>query len=245
MDDTMHDPWIDRLSEYLDGELPPAERDALEAHLAECGDCRSLLVELGAVVARAAAVEERPPREDLWDGIAERIRGTAPAPRLHVTGVPQRRTRGVTRRLAFSFPELVAAAIGLVVLGGAGGWLAAPLLRDDAAIPYVTTVSAPDAPRGPAAPAGPLHAAAVAEQTTDAAVAELEAALAAGQRRLSPATVATLEASLATIDTAIADARAAVETDPGNTYLQTHLADIMRRKVRLLQHAAALASAET
>ena len=37
----MHDEWNDRLSEYLDGELEPAEQRALEAHLAGCAECRA------------------------------------------------------------------------------------------------------------------------------------------------------------------------------------------------------------
>ena len=37
----MHDTWNDRLSEYLDGELEPRERAALETHLAGCVECRA------------------------------------------------------------------------------------------------------------------------------------------------------------------------------------------------------------
>ena len=35
----MTDQWNDRLSEYIDDELTPAERVELEAHLATCRDC--------------------------------------------------------------------------------------------------------------------------------------------------------------------------------------------------------------
>ena len=48
-----HDALNDRLSEYLDDELDAAERAAVEAHLAECGECRADLEALAAVVARA------------------------------------------------------------------------------------------------------------------------------------------------------------------------------------------------
>ena len=34
----MSDVWTDRLSEYLDDELPPGERAALEGHLAQCAE---------------------------------------------------------------------------------------------------------------------------------------------------------------------------------------------------------------
>ena len=44
--------WTDRLSDYLDGELPPAERNSLEAHLETCAECARVLEELRTVVSR-------------------------------------------------------------------------------------------------------------------------------------------------------------------------------------------------
>ena len=35
------DPWIDRLSEYVDDELEPSERLQLEQHLLDCPRCRA------------------------------------------------------------------------------------------------------------------------------------------------------------------------------------------------------------
>lgn len=57
----MTDKWTDRLSDYIDDELDPEERRALEAHLAGCAVCRETLAELNAVVGRGAALEDRPP----------------------------------------------------------------------------------------------------------------------------------------------------------------------------------------
>ena len=62
----MKDQWTDRLSEYLDGELGAAERAALEGHLATCAECGATLAELRRVVARARALDDRPPTADLW-----------------------------------------------------------------------------------------------------------------------------------------------------------------------------------
>jgi anti-sigma factor RsiW len=236
----MHERWTDRLSEYLDDELPAAERAALEGHLADCAGCRAVLVELGAVVARAGALDERPPREELWSGIAARIGSPVAARRLG--GAASERFGGPARRLAFSMPQLAAAAAVLLVVGGSAGWLAGPMLRGGDAVPVVA--NAPLAPVAPAGPAGPATYG-DADPAMAAVVEELEAVLESGRGRLSPSTIRTLEANLAIIDTAIGEAQRAVAGDPGNAYLQTHLADVMRRKVTLLQRAASLASAQT
>src|SRR2546430_8462046 len=67
---TMSDTWMERLSEYIDGTLAETERGALEAHLAGCAACRTALDELRRVVARARALDDRPPATDLWPAIA-------------------------------------------------------------------------------------------------------------------------------------------------------------------------------
>jgi hypothetical protein len=74
-------------------------------------------------------------------------------------------------------------------------------------------------------------------------VADLERTLAAGRDQLDPATVQTLEASLATIRSAIAEARVALERDPANPELRDYLAVSMQRKVDFMKRAFALAGA--
>src|SRR3989442_786119 len=64
------DNWTDRLSEYVDGTLAVGERAALEAHLTGCAACAVTLEELRRVVARARALDDRPPAADLWPKIA-------------------------------------------------------------------------------------------------------------------------------------------------------------------------------
>jgi hypothetical protein len=77
----------------------------------------------------------------------------------------------------------------------------------------------------------------------DAAVDDLERVLAEGRGRLDTATVRVLEQNLAIIDRAIAQARRAVAADSSNLYLNSHLAETMRRKIDLLRQAATLVSA--
>jgi anti-sigma factor RsiW len=210
----MTDQWADRLSDYLDGHLAAAERAALEAHLPDCAGCRATLAELRRVVARARTLEERPPEVDLWPGIAGRIGG---------------RRVARWRRVSFSVPQLLAASIALVLVGG-GATVALLSRRQD-----VAPAVAP-AERGVVVP--------VAGWTSYAsAVAQLETALAQNRSRLDTATVRVVQQSLATIDRAIADAQRALAADPANAYLSQHLAHTMRRKVDLLRRANALAGA--
>jgi hypothetical protein len=51
-----------------------------------------------------------------------------------------------------------------------------------------------------------------------------------------------IERNLRAIDQAIRESRAALDADPANTYLNSHLADARRRKLELLRRAAGLSS---
>jgi len=219
------DRWSEKLSEYLDGELLDPERVALESHLAVCNECARTLEELRDVVARAGTLGDDPPTTDLWVGVAERLdpAGIVPINR------PRRRT------ISFTIPQLAAAAIAAIAFSATGAFLAVRA-RSSAVEPIVLTVEAQ-----PVAPA----IAGFDALRYDAAVFSLERALAAARDRLDSTTVRVLEENLRIIDAAIADARAALAADPGNPYLNSHLAQTMLRKAALLKHAATLAAASS
>jgi anti-sigma factor RsiW len=230
----MTEHWTDRLSDYLDGHLPDGDRALLEAHLDACPECRETLDDLRRLVARAHAATERPLPADLWPGIAALIGGSgSPSP---IIDLERERTR---RRLSFTLPQLAAAALLLVALSAAavlfavrGGAPAA--LRPVATAPSVAAVRHASA----SLPVG-------AETSYDTAIQELQRALDAGDNHLAPRTVQVLRNNLARIDTAIVEARRALEADPGNAYLNAHLARTMRQKIDLMRQAATLANAES
>lgn len=62
-----------RLSDYLDGGLPPSRAAEVERHLADCEECARVLDDLRAVVERARSLEDRSAPRDLWPEIAARI----------------------------------------------------------------------------------------------------------------------------------------------------------------------------
>ena len=236
------DPWTHRLSEYLDGELTADERGALERHLAACPSCTTTLAELSRVVMRARSLSTPVPPRDLWDGIAERIAADHLAADQTRSAPARRASRVRSRRQwSFSWPQLAAAAITIAVGSGGAAWWAATQTAPPASL------AAPQlAVPGPGSPsvavAGGLGAAA---PRYDAAVADLQRVLAAGRGTLDSSTVAVLERNLTLIDRAIADAQRALAADPGNAYLNAHLARTMRQKLDLLRHAASLAAAQS
>jgi anti-sigma factor RsiW len=227
----IQDPWTDRLSEYVDGELPEWERHALESHLESCADCSLTVSDLRRVVRRARTLKNPPPATDLWPGIAARIgAGTAKAHDV-VDLSAQRRVR---RRWAFSLPQLAAAGIALMTVSGGTVWFLSGSARQS-----VVLAPVPSSPPGGAAAVN-VSMRPNASQSYAAAVADLERVLAEGRGKLDSTTVKIIEKNLAAIDRAIAEAQRALDADSGNLYLNTHLAETMRRKLDLLRQAAAL-----
>ena len=84
-----------------------------------------------------------------------------------------------------------------------------------------------------------------ADKHYDRAIAELQSTLDQGRKSLDPETVRVLEENLAAIDRAIEQCRRALDADPSNVYLNTHLAEARQRKLLLLRRATALATKGT
>lgn len=214
----MADQWTDRLSEYLDGELAPFERQALDAHLAACADCAGVLEELDAVRQQASVLPERvPPVADPWAAIASRIE------RMPRSGADEGRA---PRRV--SLPQLAAAAALVLAVGMGSMWMRQP-------------------PRGPGVERDPapadygqgVHPVALADESFDAAVADLEAVLDEGRGRLNAETIRVLEENLAAIDAAVVQAREALAADPANVGLTNHLLRTRAMRLGLLRRAVA------
>jgi hypothetical protein len=240
----MTDQWTDRLSEYLDDELPPDERAAVEAHLRHCVACGAALADLKRIVLRAQGLEDRLPARDLWPAIAARISASpVTAEDGEVLALDATRRR---RRWSFSLPQLAAAGIVLMALSGGAAWLLHPaattavVASGPAAEPVVTPGLTPAMAPSGSFRIGLTPSRRAAGQSYAAAVADLEGVLTAGRGRLDSTTVRVIERNLATIDSAIVQAQRAVAADSANAYLNSHLAETMRRKLELLRQAAAL-----
>lgn len=237
--------WIDRLSEYHDGELAPAELAACDAHLAECAECREALGELRGVIVAARADRDTMPATDLWPGILARIDSGSARAEPHNKGVLDFASHTAARprrQIVFSLPQLALAASLLIAVSAAVAYVAAgrsmgpqPIQTVSRELPVVAMAE----PMG--APSADLMPANFADAAFDRAVSDLERTLVEQRASLDPRTVVIIERNLAVIDEAIRQARAALDADPANTFLNSHLADARRRKLELLRRATSIA----
>jgi putative zinc finger protein len=213
------DQWTDRLSEYLDDELSPGDKAQMDAHLAACEACRTVLDELRAVTVKAASLSPTPPSADLWPGIEARIER-----RKNVMPFRER----AARRFSFTMPQLVAAAAALMLVSGGSVWLAQYGGRTTSLPPVGATDGTGIAPVS------------LVDRQYDDAISDLQHTLDAGRSQLDPETVKILESNLAAIDRAIDQSRQALDADPANVYLHNHLTEARQRKLALLRRANAL-----
>lgn len=215
-----HDSISNRLSEYIDGELSPAEQATIERHLASCGECRAVVADLRTIVTAARRLPDVSPERELWDGVSQR---------MDVARVVGFRAR-VRRRFSFTVPQLAAAGIAIMLASGGVVYLMRPEPPAVAANPAPVEALGMDA----------IVPVALVDPHYDGAVSDLERTLAEGRKSLDPETVRVLEQNLAAIDTAIEESRRALEADPANAFLNSHLLSARQRKLALLRRATAL-----
>lgn len=219
-----HDHIIDRLSEYLDGELDRADTEKIRLHLEGCAGCQAVAEELAQVAQAGAQLPDLPPTRELWTGIEARIKGEQVLP------FRPRQHRPAIRR----WGGLIAAG---VVIGAIASGTALLVNRMGAApAPAPVAVVTP-------APSETVQAVSTSElltRSTGAAVTQLEQLLMSDSTRLDTTTVRVLTLNLARIDSAIADAERALASDPSNAYVSRHLAATTKRKIDLLRRVAVL-----
>ena len=194
-------------------EIADRRDTAPSGHVAECDECRETLRRVRELVAAAHALPNNiaaPP--EVWSALRTRVSG-------HSSKRPSR---------AWRYGAWLASAATVVFIAGV-----ALLLPSRSQKLKGAKVAPPQASVTPA-----MYAS--VERGYVATVAELRLALEAQRTTLAPSTVRVLEHSLAAIDTAIAEARAALASDPANQLLLGILSANYERKVELLQRATEL-----
>ncbi len=236
-----HHLTTERLHDLLDGRLSPDESARARTHLAGCAVCREAYEALQGLVSELGGLprEARVP-DGLWQGIEARIATRQPTPDTgaHAAGGPDGadvlsldEARSRRRRLAFTVPQLAAAALVVALVSGGGMWMA--LSRPGGSGPSPVATARPADGFGTAA-----RMAASGDAAYDQALLQLQALVDQGRSILAPETVNTLDRSLRTIDDAIAQIREALAKDPSSQLLNKMLINQQRTKLRVLKQAA-------
>ena len=172
---------------------------------------------------------EELPSRDLWQGVATRIRE-----HQQPVVATQRFFRITIAQMAIAATLLMAVASGVTYLATRPPAVAGITASRE---PVIQAYGVPDDQSGQQ-----IVPANFADAQFNAAVTDLEQILRDERDRLDPRTVLIIERNLKAIDAAINEARMALNDDPANPYLNSHLADARRRKLDLLRTATTLAS---
>jgi len=243
-DRTEHPEHIDfeLLNDYVDDRLDTKAIALIDKHLARCADCSDELASLRALVAATASLDKSVlPTDDIWADLEARInerksvvlRSAEPGESIASAEAERRPHRW--RNGAW----LAAAAVVLMALSSA---VTAIVLRPTGTQivkqPLDSSSTVPSRDPAPVLPASFRLAEGQYTQTID----ELRLAVDAQRAHLNPETVRTVDRSLAVVDSAIAEARAALLADPSNRTLVDLLSASYQRKLDLLRRTSELSS---
>ena len=214
----------DRLGDAVDGTLSVEERAQVDEHCRGCEACRHLLNDLLEIRATAASLALPTPSPEVWDAIYASI---------------QHRDKPGFAALWRPGPRHVwlrygTVAAALVLMLGAAVWFD---LRPK--LGPTSEQSAADLSRAA------LTELQLAEQHYLKAIRSLEQLAANRDRTLDPAVAASIAQSLESIDRAISDSRAALESEPQSLVAQASLLEALRTKVTLLQETVSLMNARS
>jgi hypothetical protein len=223
---------FEELNDLIDGRLDQNSATRIREHLIACESCR---LEHGQLTALLTAASETQlsvdPGPDLWEDVRRTIESRK---EVALPGLGHAPAMLPTKRPVRVSPSLLAvAAVVLIVLSS--GITSIVLRRPStpvAQVPVTTTERATVLP-------------VVVRSTEDEyarTIRELRISVDAQRTSLSTETIRTVDHSLAIVDSAIAEARAALIADPNNRTLVDLLASSYQRKLDLLRRTSELSS---
>jgi anti-sigma factor RsiW len=234
---------FETLNDYVDGRLDAEAMAFVDRHLAICSECAGELGSLRELLADTALLSRAVlPEDDLWAELKTTIDSRKDAV-LPASFRPAGAPPALRSRLSPGWPNKVWLAVAAVVLIVASSMTTALVLRgrDRQTAERTARDSEPNA-RDLGAPPVLPGSFRVAEGQYVSAIEELRVAVDATRSQLNPETVRTVERSLAVVDSAIAEARAALLADPNNRTLVDLLSTSYQRKLDLLRRASELTS---
>lgn len=214
------DQYLNAIGEVVDGTLGPLRRAELDLHLESCDQCRALVDDLMQVARSARALDPMDPPGHVWAGIASRLEAEG-------------RVRRTAWRVRRSHTMLALAAT-LVLAVGAAIVLLLPEAGPDTQ--PVVTVRVPD---------DSIFQDPVESVASELALTErhFQNAIEQASRPdalVSAETTAVLQKNLLVVNQAIAESRAALESNPDSTPARQSLYEALKQKIQFLQDTIAL-----
>jgi len=218
---------LERLSAFLDGDLPGAELSSVRHHVEACPACARRLDELGAVARAVRALDLPEPPPTLWPSIEGALARQTRAERWWASWRP------------FGLGALAGAAAAAALVLASGARPASPLGGHEAAPPgfEATRASAPGGAQAVAT--DPLLAEAEQEFARAASVYErsiekVRGLLTREEARWSPDVRARYVERLARLDDAIARSRETARRAPGDSEGNEQLFAAYQQKIAFL-----------
>ena len=218
--------YREAIQELVDGTLGAIRRAELEQHLSQCEACQQFEADMRRIRDLAGSLDTMAPPDGVWLQVAGRLRqeGRVQAPSPLVRPAPHRRY------------AILAIAASLIVAVGASLMFLLPSFgaRNARDANQTGTEATADTVRGVEDDFR------LAEQHLQSGIAKLQEAARTDESTIDPQTAATLKKNLDVIDQAIAESRAALNSEPQSTIARDSLFQALRRKVDLLQDTIAL-----
>jgi hypothetical protein len=243
MTENREHPEFEVLSDLVDDYLSKQEAAVVSDHLSACDACAATYKSIAALVSSTSSLPRSVlPPDDLWvdlrKSLNDRKQVVLPTPMSAPThGFGSTGAQHISGRMAVL---LAVAAVILIVLSSGITALvlrnrtSGPAFRDNTSIAVTPKPVVP----GQLLPAGFRQT----ENEFNRTIEELQLAVDTQRGQLSPETIRTVDRSLAVVDSAIAEARAALLADPNNQMLVDLLSAGYQRKLDLLRRTSELAS---
>ena len=216
------------IQELVDGSLGAIRRAELEQHLSECEACRTFAADMRRIRDLAGSLDRLAPPDGLWLQVAGRLRQEGRVQAAPPVVRPASHSRRYSM-LAIAASLLLAVGASLIYL-----------------FPMFETRNSRNAANQTGGEATTETVKSVeddfrlAEQHLQSGIAKLQEAARTNDSTIDPQTAATLKKNLDVIDQAIAESRAALNSEPQSTVARDSLFQALRRKVDLLQDTIAL-----
>ena len=220
-----------QLSGYVDRHLDAARAAEVRAHVLSCDACRGIADDLGLLRDAARKLGPVDPPPHVWLEIAGRVRLDSGKPEV---ASPLRVVPAAGRSRSDTWQWLgLAAALLLTTLAVYS--IATPDTTAPVAVTSNTTGNATEVPTVETVEETMKRA----EAEYEKAIAQLEDLAKNGDPRVSAAATA-LQQNVIKVDSAIAETRAALSSNPDSQPARTSLFEALRNKVNLLQHTVVL-----